>query len=212
MKFYGKFKMATVMFFLFFLPIHYNLELLKYYSFCVCLLCNYEFYNQVIINNPQIGLLKQIIYFYWLFFPFIIINYLVDLKEIWNIIIITIFSDIIQQLSNRIFIKTYKKKDYFYNLMIYNPFNYLSPKKTIIGYLGGLTTLNLYFCFDYKLHLFLLLYIFGCVGDLLASYFKRKNNIEDYSNYLAAHGGFLDRFDSILLNIHFFYIYTLIIF
>ena len=52
-------------------------------------------------------------------------------------------------------------------------------------------------------------YIFGCLGDLFASYFKRKENIDDYSNYLGSHGGFLDRFDGIIFNIHLcFWIYS----
>ena len=210
MTFYGKLKMGIILFFVFFLPIQYNLELLKYYSFFICLFCNYEFYNKVIVNDKEITLM-YLIYFYWLFFPFIIINFIYDLQDIWNIIMITIFSDTVQQISNRIFVKLYNKQDKFNSLMLYNPFSFLSPNKTIIGYLGGLNTIILYFYFDYSIILILSLYIFGCIGDLLASYFKRINRIKDYSNYLGTHGGFLDRFDSIILNIHFFFIYDLII-
>ena len=36
-------------------------------------------------------------------------------------------------------------------------------------------------------------------SDLYFSYFKRKNNIKDFSNILFKHGGILDRLDSILL-------------
>ena len=38
---------------------------------------------------------------------------------------------------------------------------------------------------------------------------KSDLSLKDYSNYLGAHGGFLDHFDSILFNINSFYIYTL---
>lgn len=38
--------------------------------------------------------------------------------------------------------------------------------------------------------------IMGQIGDLVASKFKRDNNIKDYSNIFPGHGGVLDRFDS----------------
>jgi phosphatidate cytidylyltransferase len=39
------------------------------------------------------------------------------------------------------------------------------------------------------------------IGDLAFSLFKRKNNIKDYGNFIAGHGGILDRFDSWLIEI-----------
>lgn len=41
-------------------------------------------------------------------------------------------------------------------------------------------------------------------GDLSASWYKRKLKIKDYSNWLPGQGGFLDRFDSLLV-VGFFY-------
>ena len=208
MSFYNKFKTGLFISLLSILPIHYNINLLKYYSFLVCLVCYYEFYNNVLLNSNNYILIM--ISLYWLLFPCIIINYLINLKDIWNIILITIFSDCIQQISNKVFIIMYNKKDDFYNLMLYHPFN-LSPKKTVIGYLGGLNTVLLYYYFiQYIIELFFMLYVCGCIGDLTASYFKRIKNIDDYSNYLGSHGGFLDRFDSLLFNVHFFYSYLVI--
>lgn len=41
------------------------------------------------------------------------------------------------------------------------------------------------------------------MGDLFASYIKRKANIKDFSHILPGHGGVLDRFDGIIFNVPF---------
>ncbi|MFM1836515.1 MAG: Phosphatidate cytidylyltransferase, partial [Bacteroidota bacterium] len=43
----------------------------------------------------------------------------------------------------------------------------------------------------------------GTYGDLVESLFKRSINIKDSADTIPGHGGFLDRFDGLLLSIPF---------
>ena len=96
----------------------------------------------------------------------------------------------------------------------------LSPKKTLEGYIGGFFFTNL-LLFSYLFLLnkvndiiiflvFINLIIFiSIIGDLIESYFKRRNKIKDSSNYLPGHGGFFDRFDSFIASIIFLTVFNL---
>ena len=98
-------------------------------------------------------------------------------------------------------------------------FRSLSPKKTIEGYIGGFFFTNI-FLFSYLSFfqevtvgiLFTILInltiLISIVGDLIESFFKRKNYIKDSSNYLPGHGGFFDRFDSFIASIIFLFIFS----
>jgi len=44
-------------------------------------------------------------------------------------------------------------------------------------------------------------------GDILASYYKRKAGVKDYSNWLPGQGGFLDRFDSLFMTASVYYLF-----
>lgn len=52
--------------------------------------------------------------------------------------------------------------------------------------------------------------IFSTLGDLFESGMKRAVGLKDASNAFPGHGGFLDRIDSLVLSIPFFYIYLIV--
>ena len=50
--------------------------------------------------------------------------------------------------------------------------------------------------------------ITGTFGDLFESKLKRMANVKDSGHIMPGHGGFLDRFDSLLLAIPFVWLYV----
>ena len=83
----------------------------------------------------------------------------------------------------------------------------VSPGKTVEGTIGGLilSLLTVLYIGDElamenNFPVALLIIVSALAGDLLASWNKRINGIKDYGTLLPAHGGILDRFDSLLLS------------
>jgi len=86
----------------------------------------------------------------------------------------------------------------------------ISPKKTWIGYFGGLAAslLSGYFISRYgmteygtthSMLIALTVNITGTFGDLSESQFKRHFSVKDSGRIMPGHGGLLDRFDGALL-------------
>ena len=104
------------------------------------------------------------------------------------------------------------------------PLSPISPKKTWEGTIGGfilaiLASTGLYYISEEisltsLLVLTGLVILFGTLGDLVESLFKRSLNLKDSGSILPGHGGILDRFDTILISapfvfLHFVFLITL---
>jgi phosphatidate cytidylyltransferase len=97
----------------------------------------------------------------------------------------------------------------------------ISPNKTIEGFVGGMVftfiggyILSLYFTKMTMVNWLVfaaIVSIFGVLGDLIESMFKRQAGAKDSSNFIPGHGGFLDRLDSVIFAAPFIFIYLLVI-
>ena len=96
-------------------------------------------------------------------------------------------------------------------------FERISPNKTIEGFIGGIifTAIVSYFIsiytdfLSYKdwIGLAFFISIFGTLGDLIQSKFKRQEGVKDSGNLMPGHGGLFDRLDSIIFAAPFIYAY-----
>ena len=94
----------------------------------------------------------------------------------------------------------------------------VSPKKTWIGFIGGviLSVVAAFVLYEigllkfplmHSLILALIMSVAGVYGDLYESQWKRVFGVKDSGNIIPGHGGLLDRFDSTLMAMSFGAIY-----
>jgi phosphatidate cytidylyltransferase len=98
------------------------------------------------------------------------------------------------------------------------PLSKISPKKTVEGTLGGIILCVLTigsignFVIDNSARNWFIIAafcaIFGTIGDLFESKLKRMADIKDSGSFMPGHGGFLDRFDSLLFAVPAVWIYV----
>lgn len=101
------------------------------------------------------------------------------------------------------------------------PFSKISPKKTWEGTAGGailcvaVIGLLVYFIpvakvipVSHWVAIAAICAVFGTAGDLLESKIKRMADVKDSGSFMPGHGGFLDRFDSLLVATPFVWLYV----
>ncbi len=94
---------------------------------------------------------------------------------------------------------------------------HISSKKTVEGFLGGFVftiisgyVLSFFFpilAWYQWLVISFIIGVFGVLGDLVESMFKRENKIKDSGIIMPGHGGILDRLDSIIFSTPFIFAY-----
>jgi phosphatidate cytidylyltransferase len=97
----------------------------------------------------------------------------------------------------------------------------ISPNKTVEGFLGGIvgSLLAAFIIFNFTelydlwvwICLALIASLFGTIGDLIQSKFKRQAGVKDSGSIMPGHGGLYDRLDSIMYASPFLYAFLLIV-
>lgn len=97
------------------------------------------------------------------------------------------------------------------------PLSKISPKKTIEGTAGGIVLAVIVITLAGRasgylrtidwIFISLISAVAGTFGDLLESKLKRLAGVKDSGRIMPGHGGFLDRFDSLLVAIPFVFVY-----
>ena len=151
----------------------------------------------------------------WIMLPFALINRLPLLLSEGQFLLLSVF----------VIIWLYDTFAYCVGMLIgkHRLFERISPKKSWEGAIGStlLTLILAYFAnllfpmlpltpFQW-IGLAIVTIVFGTLGDLIESLFKRQLSVKDSGTILPGHGGILDRFDSILFAVPFVWIYLHII-
>ena len=182
------------------LCLYINFELVYYLVFFIYFLV----LSEILIYFKTYKLFP-LIYIFLSFLFFLMIDFNLNIFLNFNLFLITVITfDIFSYIVG----KSYGK----------NKLINISPNKTIEGLLGGfifsLLISLMYSLFveikiNSELVIFITLIIFSAfLGDIIESFYKRKNQLKNSSKLIPGHGGVFDRFDSFLFSIIFYSIFT----
>jgi len=152
------------------------------------------------IKSIKIGTIALLFFTlgFWGFYKFSLLDQPVLLYVLFTV---TVF-DALSQLTGQLFGKR-------------KLLPYISPNKTAEGLIGGtifcvITSILIRELLSLNVIQSLILgtgiAAFAFIGDTSASFIKRKFGVKDYSNLIPGHGGFLDRFDSLIFSGLFVYV------
>ena len=182
------------------LCLYINFELVYYLFFFIYFLV----LSEILIYFKTYKLFP-LIYIFLSFLFFLMIDFNLNIFLNFNLFLITVITfDIFSYIVG----KSYGK----------NKLINISPNKTIEGLLGGfifsLLISLMYSLFveikiNSELVIFITLIIFSAfLGDIIESFYKRKNQLKNSSKLIPGHGGVFDRFDSFLFSIILYSIFT----
>mgnify|MGYP001198549337 FL=1 len=152
-------------------------------------------------NKPVDSLSKYVYLIGYIILPFVLITKIPFVENSYNPKIILSIFILIWVNDTFAFLvgKTFGK---------HKLFEKVSPKKTIEGFVGGfifsivagiiLAQFLMLQSYIHWIFIAVLASVFGTLGDLVESKFKRIANVKDSGNIMPGHGGVLDRLDSII--------------
>lgn len=175
----------------------YNKFIFLLFAIIIVLFGFYEIIKNFLIKKEE---LRNTFFAYSLFIfllfstGFILFSFSGKEEIIFTYFLVTVL-DALSQLSGQLFGKR-------------KIFPKISPNKTLEGVVGGVlmtifSAVLIRKLIEIQIFEAIILGMIICIGsisgDLLASFYKRKLKIKDYSNFIPGHGGFLDRFDSLIV-------------
>jgi phosphatidate cytidylyltransferase len=152
-------------------------------------------------NKPVDSLSKYVYLIGYIILPFVLITKIPFVENSYNPKIILSIFILIWVNDTFAFLvgKTFGK---------HKLFEKVSPKKTIEGFVGGfifsivagiiLAQFLMLQSYIHWIFIAVLASVFGTLGDLVESKFKRIANVKDSGTIMPGHGGVLDRLDSII--------------